>query len=80
MTKTDVICPQCRAGFRRIELSSRRGTRGAYHCPICDQSLEAFDGSKEIAYRLTVTPVNAKAHSLRARTSGDDGRRTTDET
>jgi ssDNA-binding Zn-finger/Zn-ribbon topoisomerase 1 len=61
MTKTDVICPKCHAGFRRIELSSRRGTSGEYRCPICNQALEAFDGSQEIAYRLTVTPVKTKA-------------------
>ena len=31
MKKDDITCPDCRAGFRRIELSSRRGARGEYH-------------------------------------------------
>ena len=57
MKKDDVSCPDCRAGFRRIELSSRRGERGEYRCPICDALLEVFDGSTEVAYRLTVQPA-----------------------
>jgi transposase-like protein len=56
MRKGDVICPKCNAGFRRMELSTRRGIKGEYRCPICDQLLETFDGSTEIAYRLTDTP------------------------
>ncbi len=56
MRKGDVICPQCGAGFRRIEFGSRRGTAGAFRCPLCDQVLEVFDGSHMVAYRLTVAP------------------------
>ncbi|TMJ49437.1 MAG: hypothetical protein E6G85_21415 [Alphaproteobacteria bacterium] len=56
MRKGDVICPECGAGFRRIELGSRRGTVGEFRCPLCDHLLEALDGSKEVAYRLTVAP------------------------
>src|SRR6267142_4921453 len=56
MRKGDVICPECNAGFRRIELASRHGTAGEFHCPLCDHVLEVFDGSTEIAYRLTVAP------------------------
>ena len=56
MRKSDVICPECGAGFRRIELGSRRGTEGEFRCPLCDHLLEALDGSKEVAYRLTVAP------------------------
>ena len=56
MRKGDVICPQCGAGFRRIELKSRRGTAGEFHCPLCDAVLEVLDGSHEVAYRLTVAP------------------------
>jgi hypothetical protein len=26
-------------------------------CKVCKQTLEVFDGSSEIAYRLTVTPA-----------------------
>src|SRR5205823_6300435 len=52
--KGDVICTECSAGFRRIELGSRRGTVGEFRCPLCNHLLEAFDGSTEIACRLTV--------------------------
>jgi len=54
MKKGDIICPNCRASFRRIELSSLRGSEGDYRCPLCNELLERFDGSKQIAYRLTV--------------------------
>jgi transposase-like protein len=56
MKKNDVICPDCRAGFQRIEISSRRGERGEYRCPVCDTLLEVFDGSTKVACRLTVQP------------------------
>ena len=56
MRKGDVICADCRAGFRRIELDSRRGTAGEFRCPLCNHLFEVFDGSTEIAYRLTVAP------------------------
>ena len=56
MRKGDVICPECNAGFRRIELDSRRGHAGEFHCPLCNRVLEVFDGTTEIAYRLTVAP------------------------
>jgi transposase-like protein len=56
MRRGDVICPQCNAGFRRIELASRSGKAGEFRCPLCDQVLEVFDGSTEIAYRITVAP------------------------
>ena len=56
MRKSDVTCPECRAGFRRIELMSQPGFEGQYHCPACDTVLEAFDGDHFVAYRLTVQP------------------------
>jgi hypothetical protein len=56
MQKSDVICPKCHAGYRRIELATRKGTPGEYRCLLCDQVLEIFDGSTEIAIRLTVQP------------------------
>jgi hypothetical protein len=28
-----------------VELSSERGARGEYHCPVCDAALEIFDGN-----------------------------------
>jgi transposase-like protein len=56
MIKGDATCPECGAGFRRIELSSRQGTKGEYRCPACEEVLEVLDGSRLIAYRLTVQP------------------------
>jgi len=56
MKKGDVICPDCRAGLRRIELASRRGAASEFRCPLCLHVLEVSDGSTEIAYRLTVAP------------------------
>ncbi|MBR1129725.1 hypothetical protein [Bradyrhizobium iriomotense] len=56
MRKSDVICSECGAGFRRLELWSQPGEKGEYRCPACDTPLETFDGSKLIAYRLTIEP------------------------
>jgi ssDNA-binding Zn-finger/Zn-ribbon topoisomerase 1 len=56
MRKGDVLCDECGAGLRRIELGSRRGTPGEVRCPLCDHLLEVSDGSTEVAYRLTVAP------------------------
>ena len=59
MKQTDATCPNCLAGYRRIQLDSREGRPGEYHCLICDHLLEAFDGTAEIAYRLAVQPLPA---------------------
>ena len=56
MRKNDVMCRECGAGFRRIELTSQPGFKGQYRCPACDAMLEAFDGGHLVAYRLTVQP------------------------
>lgn len=56
MKKSDVTCPKCHAGYRRIELASRPGITGEFRCLLCDQVLEVFDGSTEVAIRLTVQP------------------------
>lgn len=56
MKKGDITCPECKAGYRRIELASRRGTLGEYRCLLCDQILEVFNGSTEVLIRLTVQP------------------------
>jgi hypothetical protein len=56
MRKSGVICPECHAGYRRIELDTRLGKQGEYRCLICDHVLELFDGSREVALRLTVVP------------------------
>jgi predicted Zn finger-like uncharacterized protein len=54
MRKSDVICPQCKAGYRRIELAIRPGARGEFRCLTCNHLLEIFDGSHEVVMRLTV--------------------------
>jgi predicted Zn finger-like uncharacterized protein len=58
MRKSDVTCPECAAGYRRIELTSRPGTLGEFRCLTCDHVIEVFDGSTEVALRLTVRPEN----------------------
>ena len=57
MRKSDVVCPKCNAGYRRIELATRPGTQGEFRCRICGHVLELFDGSSEVALRLTVPPA-----------------------
>jgi transposase-like protein len=56
MRKSDVTCPECKAGYRRIEVASGNGTKGEFRCRLCDHVLEIFDGSTEVAIRLTVQP------------------------
>jgi transposase-like protein len=56
MKKSDVTCPECSAGYRRVELISKPGTRGEFRCLVCGHLLEVFDGSTEVAIRLTVQP------------------------
>jgi transposase-like protein len=56
MKKSDVICPTCSAGYRRIELATKSGQSGEFRCLLCDQVLELFDGTSEVALRLTVQP------------------------
>ena len=56
MRKGDIICPECKAGIRRIELSSQQGHAGEFRCPLRDCILEVSDGSTAILYRLTVAP------------------------
>ena len=56
MKKSDVICPNCHAGYRRLELSSRSGIVGEFHCVLCGHLIEVFDGSAEVAIRLTIQP------------------------
>jgi len=53
MWKSDVICPECGAGYRRIALASRKGNKGEFRCLTCKQVLEVFDGSFEVVLRLT---------------------------
>ena len=54
MRQSDVTCPRCHCGYRRIELVSRKGSRGEFHCLSCGHLLEVFDGSSYVAIRLKV--------------------------
>jgi transposase-like protein len=56
MRSSDIICPRCNAGYRRIEVASGNGTKGEYRCLVCNHVLEVFDGSAQVAIRLTVQP------------------------
>lgn len=67
MKKSDIICPECGAGYRRIELASRKGSKGEFRCLHCDQVLEVFDGSTQVAIRLTVQPERTLSSAPRAR-------------
>ena len=60
MKKSDVICPDCSAGYRRIELVSKKGTRGEFRCLMCNHLLETFDDSTQVALRLTVQPQKTR--------------------
>lgn len=59
MRKSDVTCPGCQAGYRRIELTSKPGRKGEFRCLVCDKVLELFDGSTDVGLRLTVQPAKA---------------------
>ncbi|QDW37708.1 hypothetical protein FFI89_011410 [Bradyrhizobium sp. KBS0727] len=63
MKKSDVTCPECQAGYRRIELNSKPGTFGQFRCLTCDHLLETFDGSTNVALRLTVQPAKRARNS-----------------
>jgi transcription initiation factor IIE alpha subunit len=39
-----------------MELNSIRGEKAEFRCPACGCVLEALDGSKFVAFRLTVQP------------------------
>ena len=56
MRKSDITCPKCNAGCRRIELVFQKGTKGEFRCLLCDHPLEVFDGKTNVAIRLTVQP------------------------
>jgi hypothetical protein len=57
MRTSGVICPKCGAGYRRIELAMQPSKQGAFRRRVCNHLLELFDGSCEVALRLTVQPV-----------------------
>jgi hypothetical protein len=65
MRTSDVICPKCHAGYRRIELMSKPGESGEFRCLSCNHLLEVFDGSHEVAMRLTVQPGLMRKHAGR---------------
>jgi predicted Zn finger-like uncharacterized protein len=63
MRKSDINCPKCQAGYRRIELTSVGGVAGEFRCLVCGHILELMDCSTEVAFRLTVQPnKNAYAY------------------
>jgi hypothetical protein len=56
MRSSAIICPKCKAGYRRLEVASGRRTNGEYRCLLWDHILEVFDVSTEVDIRLTVQP------------------------
>ncbi len=56
MWKSDVICPEYGAGYRRVASASRQGTKGEFLCLTCNHVIEVFDGSFEVVLRLTIRP------------------------
>jgi DNA polymerase II large subunit len=40
MRRSDVICSECGAGYRRIELETRPGKQGEFRCRVCNHLLE----------------------------------------
>jgi predicted Zn finger-like uncharacterized protein len=56
MRKSDLSCPQCHAGYRRVELVSRKGAKGEFRCLLCNHVIEVLDGDTDVAIRLTVQP------------------------
>jgi rubredoxin len=56
MRKSDLTCPECKAGYRKLELISKKGVGGEFRCLVCDHILEVMNGCTEIAIRLTVQP------------------------
>jgi transposase-like protein len=66
MIKSDVTCPKCRAGYRRIELVSKPGDKGEFRCLVCDHLLEVFDGKSDVALRLTVASMKVSNNGDKA--------------
>jgi len=66
--QSDVICSECGAGFRRLELSSQPGEKAEYRCPVRDCSLEVFDGGNRLPIgsqsNLAREPYATKAASV----------------
>ena len=63
MIKSDVMCPHCKAGYRRIELKSKPWVVGEFRCLTCRKVLETFDGTANVAFCLTVQPVKGPENS-----------------
>jgi len=71
MRKSDVACPECKAGYRRIELETAGGAKGEFRCLLCRHLLEVFDGRTNVAIRLTVQPEKT---FLSSKPTGDSKR------
>ncbi len=54
--KSDVQCPRCEAGYRRIEVDSLPGQPGEFRCLVCNEILERYSEEPYVAHRLTVQP------------------------
>ena len=59
LRQSDVTCPKCHCGYRRIELASRTGSKREFRCVSCDHVLEVFDGSTYVMIRLAAPPRKA---------------------
>jgi hypothetical protein len=66
MKKSDVICSECGAGFRIELTSSTPDTTGEFRCLVCNHLLETFDGSRQVALRLTVRPEKQRRSNFLA--------------
>jgi len=60
MIKSDIMCPHCKAGYRRIELKSKPWIVGEFRCLTCGEALETLDGTANVAFRLTVQPARPR--------------------
>jgi transposase-like protein len=63
MRKSDITCPECKAGYRRIDLISKKAAKSAFRCLWCNHLLEVFDGSTESGH----PPHGSAREDIRAR-------------
>jgi len=69
MRKSDVTCPKCGAGYRRLEVESMPAASGEFRCLVYHRVLERFDGSRGVALRLTVQPAKYRDAGDRRRSN-----------
>jgi len=58
IARGDIACPAraLQGGLSARGTCFAQGQPGTYHCKVCNSLLQEFDGSQEVAYRLTVHP------------------------